>query len=116
MTELLPCPFCGGKAELHALHDIRTDEVDGWFVWCSKDNACAIQPMTGDYNTEAEAIAAWNTCAERTCKPLDYSDEWYTHKALSRDEWYMPSAACSACGEYIPVWNYCPNCGAKVVG
>ena len=21
---------------------------------------------------------------------------------------------CSVCGAYIPAWNYCPNCGAKM--
>jgi len=68
MSELKPCPFCGGEAEIVAL--------DAWYknpfvgIGCSK--CPAILAEYGEYkrfNTEAEAIAAWNARAER--KPTD---------------------------------------------
>lgn len=62
ISELLPCPFCGGEAELHPTYDIDTNEVDGWFVWCNNDT-CECKPETNQHFTEAEAIAAWNTRA-----------------------------------------------------
>ena len=109
MTELLPCPFCGGKAYT-AIGQLQ-NEGHGYVVFC---DSCHVHQSYLD-RTEAEAIAAWNTRAERTCKPLDYTIGSYTHKAMEKDEWYCQSAVCSACGEYIPIMNYCPNCGAKVV-
>lgn len=62
MAELLPCPFCGVEAEVHQAYDIDTDEVDGYFVMCRNKN-CTAWPETAEYQTEAEAIAAWNTRA-----------------------------------------------------
>ena len=101
MTELLPCPFCGGEAELHPTYDMDTNEVDGWFVWCNND-ACECKPETNQHFTEAEAIAAWNSRAERTCRDVAIEGEWFE---------------CSKCGcvKQLIHPNYCPNCGAKVV-
>lgn len=110
-TTLLPCPFCGGEAELHPTYDMDTNEVDGWFVWCD-NGTCECKPETGQFFTEAEAIAAWNRRAERTCRNIR---SWDNH-----------DFECSSCGyELYPedgtyesdgTMNYCPNCGAKVVG
>lgn len=66
--------------------------------------------------TPEQAIAA--TLGVGTCTIGDYKDPdyGYTHDAMWNDEWFVPSGRCSGCGEYIPVWNYCPNCGRKVEG
>ena len=66
--------------------------------------------------TPEQAIAT--TLGAGTCTIGDYKDPdyGYTHDAMWNDEWFMPSGRCSGCGEYIPVWNYCPNCGRKVEG
>ena len=60
MTELLQCPFCGGEAEIHPSDDWDVNLTGAtYFAWCDK---CETR---GDYyNTEAEAIKAWNTRAE----------------------------------------------------
>ena len=104
MTELKPCPFCGGEAKI--LRDIHG------VVSCS----CGAVVTAKHKNDTAEAIAAWNSRAERTCKwELEHSGTLY-------DKW-----RCSKCG-YLHVEsrtdggatdfdpNFCPNCGSKVVG
>ena len=111
MNELLPCPFCGGQA--------RTMIGDKWWVTCS---ACTCEigfdgmdenGYYGHFNTEAEAIVAWNTRAERTCKvvacysPSDLNDEV---------EWYFAfSCGCELYWDEAIPPNFCPNCGARVV-
>lgn len=100
MTELKPCPFCGGEA--HVFHDsLRPQETYPCRVYC--DNCWA---EVDSYSTEAEAIAAWNTRAERTCENLRQHGYNYLE--------------CSLCGEKSyqgdKVFDYCPNCGARVVG
>ena len=102
-TTLLPCPFCGGEAE------IRTQAFGGvvFFAWC---DSCETR---GDYYcTEAEAIAAWNTRHVETCE-------------LSVCGWDNDTIQCMACGAYwehqqfdIPSYypiEFCPSCGRKVV-
>lgn len=108
-TELLPCPFCGGEARIFHFSSAIRDEV--WRAVCDKP-FCAQGP---DGYTEAEAIAAWNTRAERTCEMR--ADGAHCMNGV---EFYE----CRSCGEYscIPTVmgkseppNYCLNCGAKVV-
>lgn len=61
MSELKPCPFCGGKAKTMAMEQHR------WWVFCSEcmcdlgfegmdESGCY-----GHFDTEAEAVEAWNT-------------------------------------------------------
>jgi len=109
-TELLPCPFCGGEAEIVAL--------DAWYknpfvgIGCSK--CPAILAEYGEYKrfyTEAEAIAAWNARAERTCH-IEYP--YYGDAPVINAQ-----PRCSECHEHFAVGefpNYCPSCGAKVIG
>lgn len=117
MTELKPCPFCGGEAEI-----IEADYgmyKTGYAVYCRK--CCLKLGVTGRlgetyewspvFDTEAEAIAAWSTRAERTCKCVaEYAKSPIDGKTIVLHR-------CSACHELMrPFMNYCPNCGAKVVG
>lgn len=116
MTELKPCPFCGGEAEL--VEGEYGMYLVGYAIYCKgtcgaklgvTGRLCEAYEWTPYFDTEAEAIAAWNTRAERTCKNDD--DDC--------DAWFK----CSECGLHskleimsggygIP--NYCPNCGARV--
>lgn len=78
--ELKPCPFCGGEAE--PFNPFENTEGT-WCVLCSE---CAAS--TGFEQTEAEAIAAWNTRAVSG----DTSDGYHTF-----DELYYHRTALFAC-------------------
>lgn len=109
MNELKPCPFCGGEAEI-----LTAESMHGGYLFGIMCNDCRSR---GDvFDTEAEAIAAWNTRAELTCHRVE--DEGYESDDFE----------CSACGavtwcfcldipgegvKWVP--NYCPSCGRKVV-
>lgn len=65
MTDLKPCPFCGGEAHTHDF-SWHASQFAGhmfakpyWQVICGKCRAAI-----GDFDTRAEAIAAWNARAE----------------------------------------------------
>ena len=98
MTELKPCPFCGGEAYTTERAGFASA---GWSVECvNPDCGCDFAL----YADEAEAIGAWNTRAERTCTNVDDNKE----------VWFI----CSECGstkKLAHMGNYCMNCGAKVV-
>ena len=93
--EMKPCPFCqdGGKLFINGGVGCR-------WVECS---SCGCDGPA--YETEAEAIEAWNTRAERTCR----------YESTDRCTW-----VCTSCGREVETlhlgYNYCPNCGAKVIG
>lgn len=56
MAELLPCPFCGSEAKLHA--PIRGYRA---FVECTNANCQTSNPPdNGEADSTAGAIAAWN--------------------------------------------------------
>ena len=184
MTELLPCPFCGGEARVFHYSSAIRDEV--WRAVCDKP-FCAQGP---DGYTEAEAAEAWNTRAayemdgwfylpkpkegivvygepeitrtengykvwhiadfvdeaarkwgeelgeyvmRRICETWNTRADDYSQAAEYWQRMYKETFSeqtchdtdanpwhftCSACGyeqNGYELWNYCPNCGAKVV-
>lgn len=127
-TNLLPCPFCGGEA-------ISFSEDAGWDLYGNNEyrayagchnEGCGIGfelYHTGDdlfdediddtpdgitcKALELQAVEAWNTRAERTCRVTGSSydellDEVYTD--LSCGHWTRLSER---------EVSYCPKCGAK---
>ena len=109
-SELLPCPFCGEQARCYQ-SDAFND--GGYFEFIVQCKGVDDHTLVNNYLTEAEAIAAWNMRAERTCELKGKSDicsecgafvERVTHSVYEMGDGF----ACHP--------NYCPNCGCKVVG
>lgn len=60
MTELKPCPFCGGEAKIQ--HEYSRESGDWYAVDCL-NKKCPMEIVivtTGWRPTEAEAVEAWN--------------------------------------------------------
>lgn len=76
-----------------------------WYVACHR-MTCLMDLETPIMDTEAEAIEAWNTRAERTCQLITTNTEAGYGKYCSECETRFHIEA---------VFNYCPNCGAKVI-
>ena len=74
--ELLPCPFCGGRAEMA---NGSFDNVSRHSVGCVTIE-CAAIAMTCEYETPAEAIAAWN---RRAAVQPDTAPDGYVARAHS---------------------------------
>lgn len=63
MTDLLPCPFCGGS-DVGVDNKICDNENSGFACSCLSDNCHGnIYVVDGFYGSEEIAIAAWNTRA-----------------------------------------------------
>lgn len=111
MEELKPCPFCGGVANIIDHHN-----DDGTVsVGCDNDTCLGFSGLGWLYSTEAAAVRAWNTRAERTCRIENTNGEWRCSccgEAVGSDD---PWCESFTNGNAIEMWNYCPNCGAKVV-
>lgn len=114
-NELKPCPFCGGEA--HVVEGMYSSYQEGYAVRCRH---CALtlgaSGRLGEcyewsccYETEAEAIEAWNTRAERTCHEVLVDKHWRGCSECSyKWEFMYGIGKCER-----P--NYCPDCGARVV-
>lgn len=88
MDELKPCPFCGGKTEI--VVGLYNSWTDGYAVRCC--NCCLIFGAHGRlgepyewtciYESEEEAIKAWNTRHQipcETCPQIDNPDSFIFH-------------------------------------
>lgn len=106
MSELKPCPFCGGEAVIEPII-----AIDKRFYSKCRRCGCAIPNLVP---TEQEAAEAWNARAEKMCYVLDYRaipDEGSILCRLSCDhEVLIPDL-----GPFNPSIEYCPYCAAKVM-
>ena len=134
-TTLLPCPFCGGEAQ------VLKDGLPYVVIECER---CFCR--TNCNVTEAEAIAAWNTRAELgrgTLTANDVLNAVYKHGArwqaiadelnaemgsgtceLREASWDDGTCTwgviCSSCGAkhehtHGYGWNFAPCCGKRVI-
>jgi len=97
MSELKPCPFCGGEAKT-----IKNAVGTLFWVYCWK---CGARSDSYTIEYEQKAIDAWNTRAERTC----------INRRIEPDIFECSECGGDCRGIYGDVFRYCPYCGAKVV-
>jgi len=91
MSELKPCPFCGGEAVV--MIDGRSGK---WtFHHDGKPNCPAAYAHYASYETEAEAIAAWNTRAEAPSF------------VRCRDCWHFHDTFCYSLDEHVDDDGFC---------
>lgn len=91
MSDLKPCPFCGGRPIWEYCTEDRLD------IRC---DTCGITFEEG-FRNRAEAIEAWNRRTERTAN-AEYSEP---------DGCYL----CGECGYVIEIEDvYCAGCGARL--
>jgi hypothetical protein len=115
MTELKPCPFCGGEAMIK--QDIRYPRygehagkaITAYEPICVNTN-CIMYNQDGNYfTTKEEAVRAWNN-------RLDVQETKHGKWLINCDGYYP---YCSECGnepQGRAMTDYCPNCGAKMDG
>ena len=110
LQPLKPCPFCGGEVTLlvDAKYGLYTFHHDG------REKCPAAYSHHAGYGTEAEAIEAWNTRAERTC---GVESKIFIEGEYVPCPYYEYEMECGGQFRWDEVEppNYCPNCGAKVV-
>lgn len=92
-----PCPFCGGEASVECWVSAGT-AARGYRVRCG-NGSCNGEVECG---TEAEAIAAWNRRAGRTCRMVDNGVE-------------LCCSECDCRHSYDDEPKFCMGCGARVV-
>ena len=76
MSELKPCPFCGGEAKLRPCGR-------EWYVECSSHPlVCYCQPWTGYFDTAEHAIEVWN---QRTPEGVKVETNFYDKEEIFPD-------------------------------
>ena len=125
--ELKVCPFCGGDARIHS--KVLAEGFDsGYWAVCDECGKGDTLP----HESEEEAAAAWNARAAVTDE--QFAMAVHDGRALQRvrechmvsvslyDEEGVDGIECDECGWsdvhewYDPMPEFCPSCGAKVVG
>lgn len=118
MEELKPCQFCGSEnCETYKVDETvfsqnqyltMREDMMKLILWGAGCYDCSAQVY--GFDTEQEAIEAWNTRAERTCENVsEYCNEFYCSNCGCELDFITDNDAMRGGRP-----NYCPNCGAKV--
>ena len=108
MSDLEPCPFCGGEAELY-----EADGNEGPYMGC-----CRSCDASGTVlRDKAEAIAAWNTRADHVPGPtkrIDQTDNMHRMtdrpKCYDMGPWEWRGSMWQGCSQNDPALNLTPGC------
>ncbi|MCC2632137.1 MAG: Restriction alleviation protein Lar [Ramlibacter sp.] len=109
MTELKPCPFCGGKAKLHD-EQVAEDCMEAWVI-CDSCGASS-ERIEGAYSERPAAAAAWNrrTSPASPAQPItpEHAQQAFGHvrgtATLASDEsnGKRSTSAATASGHELP--------------
>lgn len=124
--ELKVCPFCGGDARIHS--KVLAEGFDsGYWAVCDECGKGDTLP----HESKEEAAAAWNDRAavtdEQFAMAVHDGRAWQAVRECKLEECIWDNGQCTwgcrctACGDKFEhtsgiTWNFCPSCGAKVVG
>ena len=125
--ELKVCPFCGGDARIHS--KVLAEGFDsGYWVVCDECGKGDTLP----HESEEEAAAAWNARAAVADEQFSFAVHdgrlWKKVRTCHMvpvslyDDEGVDGIECDECGWsdvhewYDPMPEFCPSCGAKVVG
>ena len=94
MSEALKPVRCGCGGEPVVGHIEKTSYLpkDRWYIGCPKCDIC-----TGLYDTEAEAIEAWNRAMGVTWQKL--AQTWHAYRV--GENWY-----CENCGQQLTPYDW----------
>ena len=95
---------CGGEAIVAPYHG---DGYESFYVYCQNCN------IDSDYyETEAEAVTAWNTAmGERTAKVIEHD----ASITVDGYKYHRSEYLCSACKKKVIGGDeYCSHCGARL--
>lgn len=108
-NELLPCPFCGGAAEMIEIPHVPrgTDYTPR----CKNTSCCG--RLTKKWAYRETAVMMWN----RRANEKQTVGEWIDTGDFELDNIYS-GWKCSLCGHIFcgNKTNFCSNCGAKMKG
>lgn len=116
MIELKPCPFCGGEADCSNSRFIQYGRKK-WAVECP---CCGV--VSHFFDTEEEAIAAWNRRTDNIDAVPAKHGWWEEVKEwdFKARDYFIAGYTCSCCGTWYfhpqDTFKHCPSCGAKMDG
>ena len=125
--ELKVCPFCGGDARIHS--KVLAEGFDsGYWAVCDECGKGDTLP----HESEEEAAVAWNARAAVADEQFSFAVHdgrlWKKVRTCHivpvslYDDEDVDGIECDECGWsdvhewYDPMPEFCPSCGAKVVG
>jgi len=104
MVELKGCPFCGAAAA-----PCTTDKGVIFAIACGQEQDCPVAPLTDNFETPDEAIAAWNTRP-----PADEALRIAVEACKHYDEALLAAFPNGAGGEVFVLWNDARIARAKI--
>lgn len=106
MTELKPCPFCGGEVEETGGSCNFGKKIMTLNVKCRKCGTSVALKTAWNTNAYIEAVEAWNRMVD--------------HLALEAETTQIIDGCCTACGAFMDCceaadYKFCPYCAKRVV-